>query len=305
MTETPRKIIYIAGWGRSGSTLLARILGQVEAIAHLGELRTLWGDGFKMTSRCGCGTLTRDCMVWQAILNEAFGDIDNLDLAAMTQLRRQSEPRTAELLSMRFSQNKRDEVRQRSRSYRDVLKRLYDSIYRVCEVQTIVDDSLHPGYGYMLAELPDIHVHVIHLIRDARGCTYSWTKRQKAGLGSYSLRDSALGWDLRNLATETLKHHPNVHYQQVRYEDFIQAPETTVRSLLQVMGEESDRLPFQSGREVLLKPTHSAFGNDNRANTGTITLNADEVWKQKMTTSDRLKVWSLTWPLLLRYRYRF
>lgn len=304
MNEDFLKIIYIAGWGRSGSTLLARILGQLNNAVHLGELRTIWTDGFKAKSTCGCGLSTRQCDVWQSIMNHAFGGLEQVDLSSMVELRRKSEARTAELLQLSFDKRKANEVLQRSQHYRTVLERLYRSIQNVCNAKMIIDDSLHPGYAYMLASLPQTEIYLIHLIRDARGCAYSWTKRQKRGLGSYSLKNSALGWNLRNIATETLKNHPNITYHQLRYEDFIRNPKREVQAILSLAGLRPDNSPFKSTSEVFLKPTHSIFGNDNRVEVGSILLKLDEIWRLKMTNIDQCKVVLLTWPMLLRYQYQ-
>jgi len=303
MSTAPLKVIYIAGWGRSGSTLLARILGQIDGITHTGELRTIWTDGFKPSSICGCGQPTHTCELWQAVMAQAFGGLDQVDLKAMTALRRRSEPRSQELFKLRFLPGHRSQFLARSHSYRQVLSQLYRTIQAVTEAGAIVDDSLHPGYAYTLASVPGIEVCLVHLIRDARGCTYSWTKRQKKGLGSYSLRDSALGWDLRNLAVESLNAHPQIRYYRLRYEDFVSAPQQAVEAIVDFAHIRPESLPFASPTAVNIGLTHSVFGNDNRADTGVIQLRLDEAWKQKMDRGDRRKVTAMTWPLLFKYGY--
>ena len=40
------RVLYIGGWGRSGSTLLDRVLGQVPGVVSLGEVRELWQRGW-------------------------------------------------------------------------------------------------------------------------------------------------------------------------------------------------------------------------------------------------------------------
>lgn len=303
MSNSPLKVIYIAGWGRSGSTLLARILGQIDGIAHMGELRTIWTDGFKAKTICGCGQPTRQCEVWQAVMDQAFGGLDKIDLKAMSQLRYLSEPRSQELFKLRFFPKQKDEFLQRSQQYREVLKTLYTTIQKVCDVEAIVDDSLHPGYAYALASVPGLEIYLVHLIRDARGCTYSWTKRQKKGLGSYSLRDSALGWDLRNLVTELLENSPEIHFYRLRYEDFVSEPKHAVKAILKFANIQPTSLPFTSPSEVDIGITHSVFGNDNRANIGITALRLDSTWKHKMDKLDYFKVTAMTWPLLLKYGY--
>src|SRR5207249_8771406 len=73
------KVLYVAGSGRSGSTILDRILGQVDGFFSAGELCNLWGRGLLARRRCGCGTPVPDCPVWGAVLAEAFGGADQVD----------------------------------------------------------------------------------------------------------------------------------------------------------------------------------------------------------------------------------
>ena len=62
------KILFISGWGRSGSTLLDRLLGQIEGFHSAGEIRYLWDRGLLDDRPCGCGQPVRRCEVWSQAL---------------------------------------------------------------------------------------------------------------------------------------------------------------------------------------------------------------------------------------------
>src|ERR1700732_3473702 len=64
-------VLYIAGTGRSGSTVLANILGEVEGVFAAGEVRYLWQRGLKENRLCGCGLTVRECPVWSKVLAQA------------------------------------------------------------------------------------------------------------------------------------------------------------------------------------------------------------------------------------------
>src|ERR1017187_271195 len=66
-------VLYIAGTGRSGSTLLASVLGEVEGVFAAGEVRYLWQRGLVEGRLCGCGVPVRECPSWGAILEAAAG----------------------------------------------------------------------------------------------------------------------------------------------------------------------------------------------------------------------------------------
>src|SRR5215831_5618830 len=71
MSETPVKVLFLAGKGRSGGTLLAGLLGQLPGFFSVGELNRLWDWGLDRNYQCGCGTPVRDCETWAAILADA------------------------------------------------------------------------------------------------------------------------------------------------------------------------------------------------------------------------------------------
>src|SRR6476469_754930 len=54
-------VLFIAGWGRSGSTLLDRMLGQVPGVFSAGELRDIWDRGVREDRLCGCGQPFHEC----------------------------------------------------------------------------------------------------------------------------------------------------------------------------------------------------------------------------------------------------
>ncbi|MBE9223795.1 sulfotransferase domain-containing protein [Cyanobacterium stanieri LEGE 03274] len=295
------KILYIAGWGRSGSTLLGRTLGQIKPFFHGGELRTIWKDGLRKNSKCGCGKPLKQCEVWRKIFAEKIGDINSVSDKEMTKLREKVEPKNKELvLSHIFpSQNKNSSEFQR---YIQIIHNLYQGIAMVNDAELIVDDSLHPGYASILNFTDNVELYMLHLVRDPRGCAYSWLKPSQY-LGNYNIVDNALGWNLRNIATELLGSQNKQKYMRVFYEDFIKNPRQTVQKIVDFVGFPDVDLPFVADDEVDLGITHSVFGNPNRMKTGVVKLKLDEQWKTNLSRQDYLKVTGLCLPMMLRYGY--
>jgi Sulfotransferase family len=303
MDDNKIKVLYISGWGRSGSTILARILGQIDGFFHGGELRTIWVDGLKPNGTCGCGVLVRDCPVWNAVCDRAFDGMDKIDPKAITRLQRSTEPRTQEVLLNKFLPNSQSKLKSRLEDYRVILDKLYRAIHEVTGSRVIVDDSNHPGYAYTLSMMSNIDLYIIHLIRDPRATAYSWSQRQKKGLGTYSIRDNALGWTMRNIVTESLAGTVSGKYLRIFYEDFAAQPKSTIERILHKIDEQPSQLPFISENEVKLGISHSVFGNPNRTDSGAIKIKLDDEWKQKIDKTARRKVTTLTFPLLLKYGY--
>ncbi|HEX6984894.1 MAG TPA: hypothetical protein VF170_05935, partial [Planctomycetaceae bacterium] len=59
-------MLYVAGWGRSGSTLLSYILADLPGFVAVGELRYLW-SAISNGELCGCGEPVTACPFWKDI----------------------------------------------------------------------------------------------------------------------------------------------------------------------------------------------------------------------------------------------
>ncbi len=65
-----KKVIYIAGLGHSGSTILDMSLGTLPGVVGLGELKTILDDHSRnrqYTSVCSCGKKATDCDIWKEV----------------------------------------------------------------------------------------------------------------------------------------------------------------------------------------------------------------------------------------------
>src|SRR3954454_19435400 len=65
--ERPR-VVSIIGPGRSGSTILGSILGELPGFFDAGEVRWLWERGLLGNQPCGCGHGLRECAVWNSAM---------------------------------------------------------------------------------------------------------------------------------------------------------------------------------------------------------------------------------------------
>ena len=61
---TPQKLLFIGGLGRSGSTLIEKLLNEFNDAFAIGESVHLWERGLRDNELCGCGeafAATRHC----------------------------------------------------------------------------------------------------------------------------------------------------------------------------------------------------------------------------------------------------
>jgi Sulfotransferase family len=305
------RVLYIGGWGRSGSTLVDRVLGQVPGVASLGEVRELWSRGWVENRPCGCGKPFADCPFWTAVGERAFGGWNALD--------------RGEVLALRYSIDRAWNYpaligRRGPRSFADrldryvaILDRLYTAIGEVSGAQVVVDSSKLPTHALLLRRVPSVDLRVVHLIRDARGVAFSWRKQQLsattgAGQERYLERYNPVAASGRYVlynALTTVLARTGVPLLRVRYEDFVADPPVWTGRILSHAGLSVGRaqLAFLHDGEADLAPNHTVDGNPMRFSVGPVRIRVDDEWRRRMPRSDRVWVTALTAPSLLRYGY--
>lgn len=309
--EAPLRVLYIAGIGRSGSTLLNRTLGATPGFFAGGELMHFFGRGVRDNELCGCGTVFRDCDVWGRVIRELGAEATPRRAAEIDPFRHAiTEGR--HLLTMLLSPWKPRGLRGRLAEYRETVVRVYRAVRRVTGCRVLVDSSKNLSYARILQSIPQIRVYVVHLVRDPRGVTYSMSKKirrpgvpwREEYLSHRGPLPASILWTLANLAAESLRPRAD-GYIRVRYADFVGSPTATLRRILRTTGEaeEDGRLAHIDGRTLHLGAQHILSGNPVRARVGRIPLREDVEWRREMEAGRRRLVTSLTIPLLLRYGF--
>lgn len=302
-------VLFVAGSGRSGSTLLDNILGQIDGYFSGGELRYIWERGLLENRLCGCGRRFRECPVWQAVLHEAFGGMDGVDpRAMMRQQRMLTRVRHVPLLLARGRTLGASEAGVDGLA--DAIARLYRAVRTVTGTRVIVDSSKLPTYGYLLEANEAIDLRVVHLVRDPRAAAYSWMRKKAQpdrGAPGYMQRQRPLKtsvlWALWNSTAEAFWRRAPDRYLRLRYEDLVQDPRHSVLRILSLLGDRPGTLPFVDERTVALGPNHTVAGNPDRLKDGNVTLRADAEWVRKMPVRTRALVTAVTSPLLPHFGY--
>ncbi len=304
-------VLFIGGWGRSGSTILDRVLGQIPGVFSAGEVREIWIRGLLENRPCGCGRPFHDCPVWREIGEAAFGGWGSLDAEELARLRRRIDrPWMVPILALPGPWDRTWGAIDR---YVSALADLYQAIFRVTGARVVVDSSKLPSHAFLLRRVDGLDLRVLHLIRDSRAVAFSWQKRPpregprgtRSTLPRFGPLAASIRWLVYNAETSALARF-GVAYQRLRYEDLMRAPRQTIATILRWVGvEASDRdMPFVSEAEVTLGPSHTVDGNPVRFATGLVPLRPDEAWRRHLPPVDRTIVTATTLPGLLRYGYR-
>ncbi|MGB9377705.1 MAG: sulfotransferase [Mycobacteriales bacterium] len=300
------RVLFLGGLGRSGTTLLERVLSQLPGVVALGEVVHLWERSLVHDEPCGCGLAFSTCEFWREVGEIAFGGWAEVDTERILALR-SSVDRTRYIPRLARGPASADLT-----EYLSYYQRLYHAAAQVSGASIVLDSSKHASLAFCLRHAPEVDLHVVHCVRDSRAVAYSWTKqvpRPEAAAGEslmkrYPPATSAMMWNSHNAAFSMLR-RLGVPTLLLRYEEFVAAPRTTARTVAAFAGapvSDAD-LAFLSDSEVDLAVAHTASGNPLRFRTGVVPIRVDNAWRQKFPRLQQRLVTALTLPLLARYGY--
>jgi len=300
------KIIYIGGWGRSGSSLLANILGSHNAAVSVGELRYLWDRGIAQDKRCGCGDAFSTCIFWRQALERA--GIEPAPAIARQQSRTVASRATLRQIIAMLTHRLRHYRRQRTAEL-DRLHALYRAAAESGCVDTLIDASKAPPYAINLIDQPDIDLYFIHLVRDPRAVAHSWTRTRPTQeisgelLPRYGSFKCALYWSVFNLLGCWFRRRRHVHYLLINYETFCEQPRQTIDRILRHCRMDPGGVTWHDAGTVEVVAQHSISGNPSRFNTGPVRIKPDDEWRNVMPPARRRLVTALCVPLLRLFGY--
>jgi len=302
------KVLFIAGSGRSGSTLLCQILGGIDGLFCAGELSDFWERYVLENQLCACGEVFRSCKVWSRIIQE--GAVDTTSAYAQRAATLRAQIGLTQHLPLLLAPPTRAFMRGRLVRYMSVLESLYGGIRAGTGARVVVDSSKFPSYGWVLGQVPGIELFVVHLVRDPRGVAFSWLRSRpphprlgRVEVPRFGPVASSIRWLLRNAATEALWGGDPLHYILLRYEDFITDPEKALGRILKLVDEASPALPLIQSHRVHLGDNHIVWGNRTRFQRGDIELRLDTEWQERIKKPHKAIVEVMSWPLMRRYGY--
>ncbi|WP_150292012.1 sulfotransferase family protein [Sphingobium estronivorans] len=297
--QTAVRLIYVAGYGRSGTTLLDIALGEHPAIMGAGEVTTLARHVWDKGEYCACGERVRDCPEWKAIVMRWMQDEPAEFLARYRRTQERTEGLVAPGRLLRLP------------GWRDHGRRTLKLLRGMAMVSgrpVLVDSSKLPGRAFALAAMPGIDLHVVHVVRDGRGVAWSLMKGHRRSVEKGVQRElrpkpllyTALRWTMVNVAAEWLCRRVGPKRSiRVRYEDFVDDPRGTIGRIVALVGEAphppvADLAPFA--------PQHQVAGSRHRMQKSLI-IRGDDKWKREMPGWKQKLFTLLCAPLLRRYGY--
>ena len=312
VTSQSVKVLYIAGFGRSGSTLLDRLLGSTSRLHSGGEIGGVWNQGLINNRLCSCGVRFSVCPFWQKVGSDSFSSLQANEVDSIVRYLRKVFP-ARRMWRILMSRTRRRLLMSAPADFWDITGRIYTAIRDVSGRPAVVDSSKLATYLVMLAHVSSVDVHVVHLVRDPRAVAHSWRRPLvtdpdgRTTMSRLGAVKSAVLWMILNGAVEWVALRMDLPYVRVRYEDLVRDPTRIVGQLqsgiLGGAGLDLEEAGLPEEGNIDLEVLHSISGNPMRFQQGRTPIAEDSAWKRGPRRR-RLIVAAITFPLRWRYGYR-
>lgn len=285
-TEQRVKVLFIMGWGRSGSTIISNVLGSETGFVAAGEVAFLWESGFLSDDRrCGCGDTVFRCSFWYEVLTQTSFTRDGaLSLPTAFADFADSYLRTRSTFRLLLPQHFQ------ARGFPEfvaAVDALYSAIASTSSARVVIDSSKKPSHAAILRHLPNVDPYFLHLVRDPRAVAHSWRRQRidpgrpdREYMSQHGASNSTLQWLVRNSMSSAVSATAPERSALLMYEDFAAAPMSTIRAISHFVGEDGDTSSFLDDRTTQLDLNHTLWGNPSRFEVGPVSIRPDDEWRR-------------------------
>ncbi|MEM9888971.1 MAG: sulfotransferase [Bacteroidota bacterium] len=307
-----KKILLITGSGRSGSTLLSKLLNEIEGSFNVNELVFTHLNGVERDYPCNTGDKFSESPIWQKIMAQ-YGEKNKLDLLKYQPHR---IPNTRKLVRAQLSPFYQTDEASNSyfKDYQQAIKDLYHAIFEATNATMIIDSSKIAPFVNVVTQMEEFDIYVLHLVRDPRAVAYSWQKtikRQDVDASTNLFMEkrtptrSSIRWQLVNIFAASLKEKSNLKYHYLKYEDFARNPAYHLAEILRFLGKSPEEISVKDNQIHLKAIDYGIWGNPNvRQQKDIVKVRYDDTYKEKLSLGARLTATIMSMPMLMKYGYR-
>ncbi|MEQ3716639.1 sulfotransferase [uncultured Pseudophaeobacter sp.] len=279
------KIIYVMGYGRSGSTFYESLLQAREDLHGFGEIKYLAERGVLNNELCGCGQPATICPFWANVITE-LGEWDYAEISRVTDKLESSKSFFNNLRLARCG--KLDEEI-------DLYQRFNYRLFEILGRQGgFVDSSKMPARAFFLAYgRAQPYSKIIWFVRDPRGVAWSCMKdidrpeaqhAKDAKMPRWGYVPSLIKWLINTYVS---------HYVALQFADRV-----VVKRYENLMSEFDLGNATMSSKRV--EVLHSISGNPGRFTGGLHVFRLDDAWQKHLSVWQKKLGFLLCTPALRR-----
>jgi len=274
--EDKIQVIYIAGGGHSGSTILSVILGTSPEIFSAGELKfynehkvldhPMWEY---IENVCMCGKDANDCPFWHEVKERSNRELDTFHYSNI-----QEKVATAIKILWPFYH-----IPKTTKALDDytLIKNVYqEALSDKLTTRYILDSSKSVARLMHLQSHPLLDVKVIFLVRDGRGYANSYAKVYKKGFLRWIIQ-----WVLNNILTLVYLKREKIDYYYLSYNALCKQ---SSKELTAIGKKFNVHIPENYVEIVKAQKYHMRAGNPSRSAIEMFSgLELDDNWRQEMS----------------------
>lgn len=252
-------VLYIGGAGRSGSTLIDLILGNITGAVSVGEVKHFFEYYCENKVRCGCGVKMQECPFWGNVVKQAGFSLEEITNIAHTNV----------INRTRNYFNKNTSVMNQEMILAHSFARLYAAVGVVSGKEILVDSSKSPMQLKIL-KYTEVDLRVLHLVRHPLAVAYSWSQRDKTDpadgskMAKRGVLASLMRWGVENIAVSHASR--SLPRTIMDFDEFVNQPNIVLDDALNMLNMQRivDESKNILDAKTSISATHSVGGNPIR-----------------------------------------
>ena len=245
-----KTLIYILASGRSGSTLLDKLVSAHPDINGYGEIGRLPNRLSNSPQYCGCKKPIEDCDLWRPVLLEILKE-DQWSFEKWNNY----------LLNYLFEKN-------------DIIVESSGNLERLKNLESKFSDSFD--------------LKIIYLRRNPLGVVYSMSKKKRRADGKkFSLLQATLSWAVRNFQMKKYIAKSKNSTIQITYDDLCEKPNKVMSEVYSFLGVEKKNINDLNWND---KTHHTYAGNLGLRKSRSNEIRKDEKWKEGFNYLEKLLI---------------
>lgn len=300
MSTDATPVVYIAGCGHSGSTLLALLLDSHPEIACVGETAVkpkIRRRGDSASAECSCGRTIPDCPYWQRVFANAQTLGQDLGPERWANDYRFEQPLAQRAFNracgtpagrtlVTWAADHLPGYAQRVRRIDAANVTFIRAVLQTSGARVFADTSKRTPRLLHMLRVPSLDMKLVHLVRDVRGYAASAKKRGMSPI------DAARTWRRDQVTiADIARRHPATPFHRIRYEQLCADPVETLHDLWAFCGVADLAAPT-----VVEAASHHVLGNSMRLG-GAIRIRLDESWKNRLSPEENARVLAIAGDL--------
>jgi len=255
------KVVYIAGYGRSGSTLLERVLSLHSDVVGCGEVYNLYRPCYRGV--CSCEEKLESCDFWGDVIEE-MGHVMGFS---------QNMRRVEDIVHGLYLRGLPNVMKNYNKFWSSFFLKVREKSGCTYIVDSSKTDRLAFWRPHLLRACDGFDLKVIHLVRHPEKCVASyrkvdnWRVEQEGRSESISFPSIRVysHWPIANLSAHLFQRTDPKNYFLLRWEDFLSDPVQTTQRVYSFLGLQVDdvleTVKNMAVGGVELPITHQLAGN--------------------------------------------